>query len=72
MKKALFFVLNLVLVMFRISQNTSLNFNGTSDYLDLGHDAGNGIRTIEMWFKLNEPINPQLNDFSTLAAKDHQ
>ncbi len=31
--------------------NYVLNFNGTSNYVNLGTTAGNNLRTIECWFK---------------------
>jgi hypothetical protein len=29
----------------------ALNFNGTSDYVDMGSSAAGNIRTVECWFK---------------------
>ena len=70
MKKILLLALSFSLITIVNSQNPVLTFDGTDDYIDLGIDAGNGIRTIEMWFKLDETIDPQLNDFVTLAARE--
>ncbi len=69
MKKTL--LLSLVLIVSLISQAQSMMcFNGKSDAKDLGAHIGNGLRTIEMWFMLNEPIDPSLANFSTLVARE--
>jgi len=52
------------------TQNSILSFDGINDYVDLGIEVGNEIRTVECWFKLNKPITPQLEDFSTLLARE--
>lgn len=53
MKRNLFAFLTTVLIIGGTFAQTNyvLNFNGTSDYVDIGSNAGNGIRTIEFWFK---------------------
>ena len=38
-------------------QNSTLNFDGTDDFVDLGSDVANGIRSIEFWFSPNSTIN---------------
>ncbi|MBL4709449.1 MAG: T9SS type A sorting domain-containing protein [Flavobacteriales bacterium] len=52
------------------AQNRVLSFNGTNDYLNLGSNAGNNIRTIELWFKPNQVINSNLSDFITLVQRE--
>jgi hypothetical protein len=54
------------------TRNHALNFDGANDYVDMGTTLGNsGIRTIEMWFKLNADINPTSNTaHSTLIARN--
>jgi hypothetical protein len=52
------------------AQNGTLVFDGVDDYVDLGATAGNDIRTIEMWFKLDEPIDATLPDFVALVARE--
>ncbi|HAA10917.1 MAG TPA: hypothetical protein DCE41_04135, partial [Cytophagales bacterium] len=47
-----------------------VTLNGTGDYIDLGTEVGNSVRTIEMWFKLEEAIDPSLSDFVTLASRE--
>jgi hypothetical protein len=69
MKKILIFLLCYSFYLAN-SQTSVLQFDGIDDYVDLGSDAGNGIRTIEFWFKLDEPINSQLSDFVALIARD--
>ena len=52
------------------AQNSVISFDGIDDYVDLGTDAGDGIRTIELWFKLANPIDDQLNDYVTLVGRE--
>ncbi|MFZ2898274.1 MAG: LamG-like jellyroll fold domain-containing protein, partial [Saprospiraceae bacterium] len=54
------------------TRNHALNFDGVNDYVDLGATLGNlGIRTIEMWFKLNADITPTSNSgYSTLISRN--
>lgn len=52
------------------AQNKGLQFDGIDDYLDLGSDAGNNIRTIEMWFKPDHEINPTINNFISLIFRE--
>jgi hypothetical protein len=49
--------------------NKALNFNGDS-YVDLGNVAANQVRTIELWFMANEKIDPSLNDYQTVIARE--
>lgn len=53
------------------AQNTALEFDGNGDYVDLGNEAGNGLRTAELWFKLDTSINSTLTDFVTLVARNN-
>jgi len=46
--------------------NYVLNFNGTSNYVNLGNTAGNSLRTIECWFK--PAINITSNTLSEAAS----
>ena len=52
------------------AQTPVLKFNGVSDFVDLGNQVGNNIRTIELWFNLEENITPDLNNFVTLVARE--
>lgn len=70
MKKISLTILSLTLTLLTIAQNPVLIFDGSDDYIDLGVNAGNGVRTFEMWFKLDEMIDQQLNEFVTLAARE--
>ena len=65
---SLFCILNFV--VFSKAQNPVLEFDGVNDYVDLGPRVGSGVRTIEMWFKLENAITPQLNNFATLTARE--
>jgi hypothetical protein len=71
------FTLSLLSILFLIishspisAQNGTLVFDGVDDYVDLGSSAGDDIRTIEMWFKLADPIDATLQDFATLVARE--
>lgn len=57
------------LVLAQGSGNT-LTFNGADEAIDLGDLVANDIRTIEMWFKPHNDINPSLNAPITLIARD--
>ncbi len=70
MKSILTLTLLVLSIQLGYSQNTVLSFDGINDYVDLGPDVGDNIRTIECWFKLDEKISPQLADFSTLLARE--
>jgi Concanavalin A-like lectin/glucanases superfamily/Secretion system C-terminal sorting domain len=65
--------LALFLVVFSSAQNRCLDFDGVNDYVDLGNQIGNsGIRTIEIWFKLDANINANSNTgFTTLIARNN-
>ncbi|MCB0756164.1 MAG: laminin G domain-containing protein, partial [Flavobacteriales bacterium] len=52
------------------AQNPILEFDGVDDHVDLGTSAGNGVRTIELWFRPEQNINGSLSQFSTLIAKE--
>lgn len=70
----------LVLVIFCIgplytwSQGSgqSVKFNGINQAINLGHDIDYPIRTIELWFKLDEDINSSLSDAVALVARDYK
>lgn len=70
MKSFLFLSIILLSSFGSFSQsNHALNFDGTS-IVDLGSSAGNNIRTIELWFYLNEKIDATLSDYSTLISRE--
>ena len=65
-----FLPLFFIVPLFSFAQtNQALNFNGES-FVNLGNNVGNGIRTIELWFSLNEKIDPNLSDYQTLIARE--
>lgn len=73
MKTLLLFQFLLVLSLTASAQHHStpvLELDGIDDYINLGAQAGNGIRTIELWFQVEDTITPQLADFATLAATE--
>lgn len=70
MKKMLPFYLYFILMTPLFAQSPVAQFDGVNDYIDLGETVGNGIRTIELWFKLEENISPDLNEFVALVARE--
>ena len=53
-----------------LSQNQVLSLDGQNDYVNLGGQAGNNVRTIEMWFNPTVSINTSINRFHTLVARN--
>jgi hypothetical protein len=51
-----------------IDQNTVLNFDGTNDYVDLGANVADNIRSIECWFKPTTSIT-SLSDAQGLVYR---
>ena len=50
-------------------QSPVLSFDGLDDYVDLGIEAGNGVRTIELWFRPTEEINTNLDNLTPLVMR---
>jgi hypothetical protein len=48
-----------------------LSFDGVDDYVDLGSTIANGLRTIEMWFKLGTPFTSSSPANATLFGRDN-
>lgn len=54
-----------------VGQNPyGLSFDGINDYVDLGEEVGNGVRTIEFWFKPLDDITPELEEAITVVARE--
>ena len=70
MKSLILVSFSILICQFGLSQNSVLTFDGINDHVDLGVEVGNNVRTIELWFKLENEITPQLGDFSTLVARE--
>lgn len=51
------------------SQTPGLNFNGSTDYVDMGSSFEGG-RTIEFWFSPNTDINSSNPEFITLISRE--
>lgn len=67
----IYFALGMLALSFgSFSQNPCLHFDGIDDQVNLGSSVGNDIRTIEMWFRLNQMIDPNIPDYITLAARE--
>ena len=68
----IFYTLLLLSMSFSFwAQNSVISFDGIDDYVDLGTDAGDSIRTIELWFKLDNPVDDQLSDFMGLVVREN-
>lgn len=52
------------------AQPSVASFDGVDDFVNLGAKAGNGIRTIELWFKLDQPITPNLETPVALVCRN--
>ena len=55
--KKIFTSIALLISCLVFGQNSTLNFDGKDDFVDLGSDIANGIRSIEFWFLPNSTIN---------------
>jgi hypothetical protein len=53
------------------SQPSVLSFDGLNDFVDLGAAVGQGLRTMEMWFKLNEDYDYNSPDNQALLVRDN-
>ena len=53
-----------------ISQNYVVGFDGENDMVNLGTDAGDGIRSIELWFRSYEEILPNNSKRITLLTRN--
>ena len=62
MKKRLILLLTAFSSLANAQTNYALNFNGSSDYVDLGSTASSNLRSIEFWFKPNANITPAITD----------
>ena len=71
--KQIFNILAITLFSFTtvFAQNQVMDFDGVNDYVDLGSSVGDGVRTIEMWFKPSSTINSSVNNFKTLVGRDN-
>ncbi len=71
MKTALYSILFAISISSGLNAQCSLlTFDGVNDHVDVGTVVGNGVRTIEMWFKLDQPIDPTLSNFVTLVGRE--
>lgn len=52
-----------------IAQTPVIALDGVDDYVDLGTEAGNNLRTIELWFKPAVEINPDLTSLTPLIMR---
>jgi len=54
-----------------VEPGNAMLFDGIDDYIDLGPDAGNGVRTIELWFNPENDINSSLADYESLVVRNN-
>lgn len=54
-----------------IGSGNSLEFNGVSDFINIGDSVANGVRTIEMWVKPDTNIFPNLADAKSFIVRDY-
>jgi len=50
--------------------NYALNFNGTSNYVNMGNGVANNIRSIEFWFKPSANINSSLSQTNVFVGRN--
>lgn len=53
-----------------VGPGNTFSFNGNT-HINIGDQVANGVRTIEMWFKLNGTINASLAEAQTLVGRDY-
>ncbi len=69
--RELFFLSLLFLTMNSgMAQNHLLHFDGMNDYVNLGSDAGDGIRSIELWFRSDIEIGPDNMERYTMTTRN--
>ena len=69
-RKILFLGLLFIAMNSGFAQNQVLHFDGVNDMVNLGGDAGNGIRSIELWFKPDSSIHPNNPERITLLTRN--
>jgi hypothetical protein len=52
------------------NQNSAYKFNGTSSFVNLGASVGDSIRTLSLWFKLDEIITTSLGSPRSLMVRN--
>ncbi len=54
------------------NQNGAFKFDGSSSYVELNNEVGNGIRTVSLWFKLDELIDSTISIPRSLFVRNTQ
>ncbi len=72
MKKLTILLTALALLLGNVvsAQSFVLDFDGVDDYIDVGADVGDNIRTIEMWFMPNADIDNTLQEWTALVMRE--
>jgi len=72
MKRTILFIALVILVgnQYSTAQNQVTHFDGTNDMINLGGDAGNEIRSIELWFKPANDIFSNNYERITLVTRN--
>lgn len=65
----LFLVTITIFILPLHGQVYTLNFDG-NEFVNIGNEVANGVRSIELWFKLAEPIDPSLSEYTPLVSRD--
>lgn len=67
----LFYLLTCMSLSTSFAQTYILRFDGIDDYVNLGTEAVNGVRSIELWFNPALDIDTTLDEPMTLIARDN-
>lgn len=70
MKNCRIFLSFILLLIFQNINAQVLKFDGVNDYVSINSAAGVNIRTIEFWFKLDNPVGPSVADHILLVGTD--
>lgn len=69
-REIIFLCLLLVTINAGMAQNSGLHFDGVNDRVNLGGDAGDGVRSIELWFRLTNEVLPTNSNRITLVTRN--
>lgn len=71
MKKHILAILGTLQYATFLGQTPILNFDGVNDYVNIGSSVGSGLRTIEMWFNLDNGHNYNSPNNQALLVRDN-
>ncbi|MDP2388536.1 MAG: LamG-like jellyroll fold domain-containing protein [Bacteroidota bacterium] len=70
MKIKLLLGIVLLCTIVKAQTNTVLNFNGSSNYVNMGNSVGSNIRSIEFWFKPTTTITPSISQTNVFIGRN--